>query len=370
VVKLECSKLFGQLPVHELEALRKIVTEQHFSAGREIFKEGDQGDGMYVVKEGSVEISALLTGQVRHMFSQVGPGEMFGEMAVIDQKPRSACAVAREPTTLYFIPSHQMQGLIERSPSLALALLRESSLRLREFNRQHVREVLQSERLAIIGRFARSIVHDLKNPLNIISITAELAGMERATPETRQQAKFRIRKQVERISDLINEILDFTQPTHTNFVPALTNYGAFVEQMVDDIRPEIALREATLELEPFPENLELLLNPKRLRRVFENLIHNATDAMPEGGKIFLRVRPNRKEVVTEIEDAGTGIAPEIAGQLFEAFATHGKSHGTGLGLSICKRIIEDHHGWISARNKPDKGAVFSFGLPFPPGKVN
>jgi signal transduction histidine kinase len=67
--------------------------------------------------------------------------------------------------------------------------------------------------------------------------------------------------------------------------------------------------------------------------------------------------------VTEIEDTGPGIAPEIAGQLFEAFATHGKAHGTGLGLSICKRIIEDHRGWISARNESGRGAVFSFGLP-------
>jgi signal transduction histidine kinase len=68
-------------------------------------------------------------------------------------------------------------------------------------------------------------------------------------------------------------------------------------------------------------------------------------------------------VVTEIEDGGRGIAPEIAGQLFEVFATHGKAHGTGLGLSICKRIIEDHHGWISARNNRDVGRCSPFGLP-------
>jgi two-component system sensor histidine kinase DctS len=91
--------------------------------------------------------------------------------------------------------------------------------------------------------------------------------------------------------------------------------------------------------------------------------------MTEGGKITLRVLPKDTEVVTEIEDAGPGVAPEIAEQLFEAFATHGKAHGTGLGLSICKRIIEDHHGWISARNEPGRGAVFSFGLPIPRGKV-
>ena len=87
--------------------------------------------------------------------------------------------------------------------------------------------------------------------------------------------------------------------------------------------------------------------------------------MSDGGKITVRILPTEQEVVTEIEDAGLGIAPEMAEHLFEAFATHGKAHGTGLGLSICKRIIEDHHGWIAARNKDGRGAVFSFGLPRP-----
>ena len=85
--------------------------------------------------------------------------------------------------------------------------------------------------------------------------------------------------------------------------------------------------------------------------------------MPDGGKILLRFRETPTEVVTEIEDSGKGIPPEMSGQLFEAFATHGKAHGTGLGLSICKKIILDHHGWIKARSEPERGAVFAFGLP-------
>jgi len=107
----------------------------------------------------------------------------------------------------------------------------------------------------------------------------------------------------------------------------------------------------------------VLLNPKRFRRVFHNLIHNATDALQEGGRIMLRFETRPAEVVTEVEDTGPGIAPEIAGQLFEAFVTFGKVNGTGLGLTICKRIVEDHHGWITARNQPGRGAVFAFGLP-------
>ncbi len=188
MVTLEASKLFCQLSPPELSALRRLAREQKFTAGQEIFKEGDKGDGVYVVRDGLVEISGLVEQKGRLVFSQVGPGDIFGEMAVIEDKPRSAGAVARAQATVYFIPRAEMLALVERSPALALALLREISHRLREFNRHYLREVLQAERLAIIGRFARSIVHDLKNPLNIIGLTAEMAGMERATPEMRQQA--------------------------------------------------------------------------------------------------------------------------------------------------------------------------------------
>jgi signal transduction histidine kinase len=363
VVKLEDSKLFCQLGSGESAELRRIAREQRFAHGQEIFKEGDEGDGVYIVKEGLVEISGLVAPQVRHVFSQVAPGDIFGEMAVLDQKARSACAVARGETVVYFVPRDGMLRLVEGSPTLAVGLVREISQRLREFNRQYLAEVLQTERLAVLGKFARSIVHDLKNPLNIISITAEMAGMEHASAEFKAEAKERIRKQVERISDLIGEILDFTQGAQHDFVLAPTDYSTFIEQVVDELRPELALKSATLELEGSVAETPLLLNPKRLRRVFYNLVHNATDAMPDGGRITVRVRPNETEVVTEIEDSGPGIAPEIAGHLFEAFATHGKAHGTGLGLSICKRIIEDHQGWISARNQPGGGAIFSFGLP-------
>lgn len=363
MVTLETSKLFCQLSPPELSALRHVARERAFAAGQEIFKEGDSGDGLYVVRDGLVEISGLVDQKVRLVFSQVGPGDVFGEMAVIENKPRSACAVAKTNTAVYFIPRAEMLTLVDRSPALALALLREISHRLREFNQQYLREMLQTERLAVVGRFARSIVHDLKNPLNVIGLTAEMAGMERATPEMRQQAGARIRKQVERISELISEILDFTQGSQSNFVLAPKDYGTFVAQLLEELGPEAALKSVTLELANPPPSVELFLHPKRLRRVFYNLVHNATDAMPEGGKIILRFHVTEKEVVTDVEDGGRGIAPEVAGHLFEVFATHGKAHGTGLGLSICKRIITDHNGWIAARNQPGRGAVFSFGLP-------
>ncbi len=359
---LAASPLFRQLKPEELRALENIARERNVAAHQDVFREGDEGDGVYVVKSGQVQISGVV-GDKRHVFSSVEPGELFGEMAVLENKPRSATATASKDSVVYFIPRDEMLKLVDNSPALAMGLLREISGRLREFNRQYVQEVLQAERLALVGRFARSIVHDLKNPLNIISITAEMAGSDKSTPESRKLAKSRISKQVDRISELVNEIMEFTQGSRDAFVAAPTDYEMFVNQLVEEIRPEIELKSASIRLENPPPPVKLLLDPKRLRRVFFNLIHNATDAMPDGGTITLRFSVANNEVTTEVEDSGLGIAPEVADKLFDAFVTHGKAHGTGLGLSICKKIIEDHRGRISARNEPERGAVFTFVLP-------
>lgn len=340
-----------------------MARERKFSAGQEVFKEGDAGDGVYVVKDGVVEISAGVGQGGRQVFSEVEPGDIFGEMAVIEDKPRSANAVARKGATVYFISREDLLKLMDNSPGLAQALLREISRRLREFNHQYLREVLQAERLSVVGRFARSIIHDLKNPLNIIGLSAELAATTDGSSELRQNAIVNIRQQVDRISDLVGEILDFTQGASADLVLPPMDYARFVADVIEELRAEVTVRAVALELESAPPSVQLLLNPKRLRRVFHNLVHNATEAMPGGGKIRLRFRLRPNEVVTEIEDTGPGIAPEIAGQLFEAFATYGKANGTGLGLSISKRIIEDHKGWIATRTEPGHGAIFQFGLP-------
>lgn len=362
MVTLESSPPFRMLDAADLAALGKIAQERTYSSGEQIFQEGDRGDGVYLVKSGRIEISVGVTRNERRAFAQIAPGELFGEMAVLELKPRSATATAAEDSAVYFFPRNELLAMVERSPLLAMQFLREISSRLREFNQRYIQEILQAERLAVVGRFARSIVHDIKNPLNIISLTAELSGMEKADAELRKKSARTIRTQVERVSEMVSEILDFTQGSHAEVVMSAVDYGAFVQSLLEEIRSEAELKNVMLHAENIP-SINLPLDPKRLRRVFFNLIHNAMDAMSAGGQIFIRFQVEPDKVITEIEDTGPGIAPEIAGRLFEVFATFGKTHGTGLGLSICKKIIEDHHGRIWPRAESGHGAVFCFTLP-------
>ncbi len=357
---LETIPLFRHLHAEEMQALRRIVQERPFATGQDIFCEGADGDGVYFVKDGLVEISAGTS--VRRVFSRLGPGEIFGEMAVIEHQPRSANASAAVPTVVFFLPRLEMLEFIQNSPSTSFALLRQISHRLREFNRLHLREVLEAERLAAVGNFARGIVHDLKNPLGIIGLTAEIFANPSFPPPARAEAKTRICRQVQRINDLVTDILAFTEGRRSSRIRP-GDFRAFVLEQAAELQSDIAAKAIRLVLENEPPAEPLAFDPRTLGRVFQNLVHNATDFLDEGGTIFLRFKPGPGEILVEIEDTGPGIAPEIAGQLFQPFATHGKAHGTGLGLSICKKIIEDHGGTISARSEAGHGAIFGFTLP-------
>jgi signal transduction histidine kinase len=358
---LESIPLLRNLKSAELQALRLITQTRQIPAGTDIFLEGSPGDGLYFVKSGLIEISGGKTD--RRVFSRLGPGEIFGEMAVIEHATRSATASAAEESEVFFVPRGEMLPFIERSPGFGFALLQQISRRLREFDRVHLRELVETESLALIGRFAQGIVHDLKNPLSIISLSAEMFDMPGVSAEIRAKSQSRIRKQVERVTDMVGDILIFTQGTRSTSQLQRNDYRAFVLDHVNDLRSEAEMRSVQVELENVPPPVHVLFDPRRLSRVFFNLAGNATDVMLNGGKLIIRFSLGQNEVVTEFEDTGPGIPHEIADKLFQPFATHGKTKGTGLGLSICKKIVEDHGGKISARGEPGRGAIFSFTLP-------
>src|SRR5207244_11566417 len=115
---------------------------------------------------------------------------------------------------------------------------------------------------------ARSTAHDLKNPRTSIGISAELAAMDNATLEVRRAAKDRIRKQIDRLSDMINELLEFTRGSTAAVVLAKSNYAEFVRQLLEEIRPEVAAKSVAVEMEYEPPAVGLLMNPKPLSTVF------------------------------------------------------------------------------------------------------
>jgi signal transduction histidine kinase len=355
--------LFDRVPAAELQALAQVGELREYATGDVVFREGDPGDGLYVIGEGQVQASFLVPPNDLRVLSRFGPGGFVGEMAVIDTHPRSATVTAVKASRLAFLPTPAVRTTLERSPVFASNLAREVVQRMREFTQTYTREVVQAERLALVGRFARSIVHDFKNPLNIIGISAEMMCLPNAPGEARATARLRIRRQVDRLSNMINELLEFTRGSTNAKVLARLPYDQFLGPILEELIQETEARGVRLNQAGPPPAVLIMMEPRRLSHVLHNLVNNACEAMANSGTVLLRYEERPGEVLTEVQDTGPGIAEAIGPRLFEAFATYGKASGTGLGLSICKRIIEDHGGWIEARNAPEGGAVFAFGLP-------
>jgi signal transduction histidine kinase len=340
---------------------------RRFRAGERLFSAGDPGDGFYMIESGRVQIYATVGNSEPRLLATLGPGDTVGEMAVLDDAPRSATAVAEIATEAKYVSRDELLRLLEREPGLALRLIREFSSRVRTLNSKYVDEVVQAERLAVIGRFAGTIVHDFKSPLTIIGLAAELACSDETTPPMRAKAQIKIARQVERMTNMLHELIEFTKPSGQRPALRAVDFARYMNPLVEEIRQEIVERGVKLIANPAPADLEVQIQPQRLSRLFYNLLNNAVDEMPDGGKVFLRFVTSGRELRIEVEDTGRGIAPEIVESLFRPFATHGKAHGTGLGLTICKKIVEDHGGRIWANpSEPGKGATFCFTLPLAP----
>ena len=350
-------------PSHGLDLLKGKSRRLSFRKGKVIFREGEKSDALYVIEKGSVEISALIGARERRVFAIFGPGDYFGEIAVIDSKPRSATATAREASVIRCISSDKVWRMFEKSPRLLVTMMHGFSHRLREFDRRYLQELFQHERLALVGRFAQSIVHDFHSPLSNIGFAADLAGHRNATSKEKTAANAIIRRQVERMTGMISEVLDFTRHSRSRVALTRTEFDEFINEMMDELRPECARKYIAIEFKTAPPRLKVALDRHRLPHVFSNLVRNAIDVMPRGGQIILGFALTDTDIVIKVEDTGPGISDDIAPHLFEPFFTHGKQHGTGLGLSICKRIVEDHKGSISAGNRRGGGAVFTFSLP-------
>jgi signal transduction histidine kinase len=233
---------------------------------------------------------------------------------------------------------------------------------MRRSLKQSQTELLRRERLATIGQMASSIVHDLRNPLAAIATAAEMLNRDGLTLERRKTLVESQLRASQRMQEMLRELLDFTRGSYHL---ELEHYrlAGLVERALHTVNPA---RSGVCVETAIPADLIVTVDGERLRRVFENLLSNAVQAMPSDAperRITIRAVPQAEQVRVDVSDTGPGIAEEIRDRLFEPFVSQGKLGGTGLGLAIAKSIIEAHSGTIGLEPGTETGANFYFVLP-------
>jgi signal transduction histidine kinase len=210
------------------------------------------------------------------------------------------------------------------------------------------------------------MTHEIKNPLGIILSAAEIVGNPDRPEDQKRMAAGFIRQEARRLDERLQAFLKFSRPRQPKF--AVQSVHRVLTQTIIAYRT-LARPGLTLET-GFGKGLpRARIDPDQMQQVFLNLIINADQAMPDGGKILISTRSDAHgDVEIEVADQGPGIDEEQAGRLFEPFFST-KPKGTGLGLSIVMQIVGAHQGRVEADNRPGGGARFRVILPAVAGEI-
>jgi signal transduction histidine kinase len=228
-------------------------------------------------------------------------------------------------------------------------------------------QLLQAQRLSSVGALASSVAHEFNNILTTIINYAKIALRTKEEEASRTQALEKILKGSQRAATIINSMLGFARNNSTQRQP--TDLIAVVEEVLVLTEKDLSKHRIQLE-KKFHGRPQAPVVPGQIEQVLLNLIINARQAMPRGGRIRIEVRENHRTQMAElsITDTGVGIPPERLRLIFEPFYTtkepdelgHG---GTGLGLSVCRQIIDQHQGRIRVESLFGKGSTFTIKLP-------
>jgi PAS domain S-box-containing protein len=222
--------------------------------------------------------------------------------------------------------------------------------------------LLQSEKLAAMGRLTSQIAHELNNPIYGIMNTLELLKTEIPPESKRRRILDLSLSEIQRLSEMLRNMLSFSKPEEEKRRPIK------IDELIEGILlvMEKQMKESNIQVETSfdPEIPEIMASTNQMRQVMLNILKNAKEAMPKGGVLTVRTGKEDNKVLVQIQDTGIGIPEEIRGKIFEAFfTTKQKVKGVGLGLSVCYGIIKDHGGEIKVESEEGKGTTFVISLP-------
>jgi len=311
--------------------------------------------GTLIVAWGFVSIGKPL-GRLEQRIDEIGQGNLTNRLHVRGRDELASLA----------------RGINAMCERLALSHQRE-----REASEQRIAAIEQmrhADRLTTIGRLASGIAHELGTPLNVVIGRAEMIAAGRAEAAQVHEYARTIESQATRMAAIIRHLLDFARQRQPHRTP--TAVMGVVRQTVDLVASLGYKGHVRIDAESDADALKPQMDAGQIQQVLINLIHNALQAMPEGGEATVGVRSVHADppagshlqsgrfIRIDVTDTGTGIAPEHRPALFDPFfTTKDVGQGTGLGLSIAHGIVSEHGGWINVTSEVGQGSCFSVYLP-------
>ncbi len=255
---------------------------------------------------------------------------------------------------------NEIRSLARRMGNLSMAVDRARSDL--EESRDHL---MQSEKLALVGKLAAGVAHTIRNPLT--SVKMRLFSLERALAlDAPQKEDFEvISEEIRHIDTIVRNFLEFSRPP--KLVARPTTLSDVVDTTLNLLRHRLESYGVTVEVVRAKRLTPIQADPDQLKEALVNLVLNACEAMVEGGRIVIReeegvMEPAGRVVVVRVSDTGPGVPEVIADRIFQPFFTT-KGEGSGLGLAIAKRIVEEHGGWITLHSPEGRGATFALIFP-------
>jgi signal transduction histidine kinase len=218
-----------------------------------------------------------------------------------------------------------------------------------------------SRRIAMVGRLTAGVAHEMKNPLNAMTIHLELLKQKLAAGKPADLHVETIAHEIRRLDERIQGFLKFVRPEETSFGPVAL--APLVGSVLDAVQPEAERAGVTIERACADGALLVQGDAAQLRDAFLNLAQNAIQAMPKGGRLTIRCEPMpNQRVRVRVEDTGVGIRPEDLARIFELYYTT-RAQGTGVGLSMVYRTVQVHNGEIDVESTVGVGTAFLVVLP-------
>ncbi len=218
----------------------------------------------------------------------------------------------------------------------------------------------QNERLAALGTLSAGLAHEIRNPLAAVKTFVQLLPKKMSNPVFLDKFQVTVPRELNRINDLIESLLELARPPKLDF--KMTSLTDCLVQATDLYRDKLAAANVALEINKEGPLPRLWADREHLLRAFSNLIMNAMEAMPNGGKLAVRAQSIKGGVLIEFADTGIGMDEATREKIFNPFFTT-KDTGTGLGLALTHKIIQEHKGDITATSTPGVGTTFALTFP-------